>query len=182
MADRNERAAIGWDVIDALRRYGTDSSRLGHAFSALHQLQSADLQALVAIMSAERGGEPMTPGALRRHLGLSAGGTSLVIDRLERAGQVRRGRDHPTDNRVVYLRYTDHGMATGRAFFGPLGDLTNAVLDGFSSEELSIIHRFVTAAAEALHTHVADLEAQTPEPGTARPLRPGPGSAPERAQ
>ena len=55
----------------------------------------ADLRALVAIMSAEGNGTPLTAGQLREHLSLSSGGASLVIDRLERAGHIRRARDDP---------------------------------------------------------------------------------------
>ena len=151
-ADGEER--IRWSIIDALRRYGTDSARLGHAFAALHQLQPADLQALVAIMSAEGNGTPLTAGQLRQHLGLSSGGTSLVIDRLAAAGHIRRARDHPTDNRIVHLRYTDQGRATGIAFFGSLGDRAHAILDQFSLGEMEIIQRFITAMAGAVHKQV----------------------------
>jgi DNA-binding MarR family transcriptional regulator len=120
-------------------------------------LQPADLRALVAIMSAESAGDPLTPGRLRRDLGLSSGGTSYVIDRLERAGHVRRVREHPTDNRIVHLRYTEQGMATGVAFFGPLGERTGRILEQFSEAELATIHRFITGAAESIHDHVTEL-------------------------
>ena len=149
---------VRWRIIDALRRYGTDSARLGHAFAALHHLQAADLRALVGIMSAEGVGRPLTAGQLRDYLGLSSGGASLVIDRLEAAGHIRRVRDHPTDNRVVHLRYTKQGKATGLAFFGSLGQRTNALLDQLSAEELQVIERFLTAAADALHDEVDRLE------------------------
>jgi DNA-binding MarR family transcriptional regulator len=112
----------------------------------------------VGIMSAEGGGRPLTAGQLRDYLGLSSGGASLVIDRLEAAGHIRRVRDHPTDNRVVHLRYTEQGMATGMAFFGSLGQRTNALLDQFSDEELEVIQRFLSAAADALHDQVDRLE------------------------
>ena len=149
---------LRWSIIDAMRRYGTDSARLAHAFAELHRLQPADLRALVAIMSAEGNGTPLTAGQLREHLGLSSGGTSLVIDRLEHAGHIRRARDHPSDNRVVHLRYTEQGMATGLAFFGSLGDRANAILDQFSHDELLVIQKFVTAMAESVSQHVHDLE------------------------
>ncbi len=152
------RAQRRWSIVDALRRYGSDSVRLGHAFSSLHRLQPTDLQALVAVMSAEGGGAPLTPGGLRTHLGLSSGGTSYVIDRLEKAGHVLRSRDHPTDNRIVHLHYTEQGMATGMAFFGPLGQRANAVLDKFSDHELEVIARFAEAYAEALRQHLVELE------------------------
>lgn len=149
---------VRWSIIDALRRYGTDSARLGHAFAELHRLQPADLRALVAILSAEGNGAPLTAGQLREHLGLSSGGTSLVIDRLEQAGHIRRVRDHPADNRVVHLRYTEQGKATGRAFFGSLGDRADAILGQFSQEEVLVIQKFITAMAESVHQQVQDLE------------------------
>ena len=49
-------------------------------------------------------------------------------------------------------------MATGLAFFGSLGERTNALLDQFSDEELQVIQRFLTAAADTLHDQVARLE------------------------
>lgn len=154
----NDQARIRWTIIDALRRYGTDSSRLGHAFAELHQLQPADLRALVAIMSAEGNGAPLTAGQLREHLGLSSGGASLVIDRLERAGHIRRARDHPADNRVVHLRYTDQGRATGLAFFGSLGDRAHAIMNQFSDQDLQVIAAFITAMADSAHQQVRNLE------------------------
>jgi DNA-binding MarR family transcriptional regulator len=161
----DDQARIRWIIIDALRRYGTDSGRIGHAFAELHRLQAADLRALVAIMSAEGNGTPLTAGQLREQLNLSSGGASLVIDRLEQAGHIRRARDHPTDNRVVHLRYTDQGRATGLAFFGSLGDRAHAILDGFTEDELQVITRFITAMADSAHQHVQELEGRLPWPG-----------------
>lgn len=158
----DDQARLRWTIIDALRRYGTDSGRIGHAFAELHRLQAADLRALVAIMSAEGNGTPLTAGQLREQLGLSSGGASLVIDRLEQAGHIRRARDHPADNRVVHLRYTDQGKATGLAFFGSLGDRAHAILDGFTDDELGVIARFVTAMADTTRQHVAELEGRLP--------------------
>jgi DNA-binding MarR family transcriptional regulator len=157
-AGDDEQARVRWSITDALRRYGTDAARLSHVFAGRHDLQPADVRALVAIMSAEGGGTPLTAGQLRDHLGLSSGGTSLVIDRLEAAGHIRRTRDHPTDSRVVHLRYTRQGMATGLAFFGPLGERTNTIMDQFTEDELAVIAQFLSTLAESLHEHVRELE------------------------
>lgn len=154
----DEQTRVRGSIIDALRHYGTDSSRLAHTFAALHHLQPPDVRALMAIMSAEGDGAPLTAGQLREHLGLSSGGTSLVLDRLQQAGHIERVRDHPTDNRVVHLRYTPQGMATGMAFFGPLSERTHAILDEFTAGELSVIQRFVTAAAASMHDQMESLE------------------------
>lgn len=144
-------------IIEGLRDYGTESTRLAQVFAAIHHLQTADLHALVAIMTADRGGTPLTPRVLRDHLGLSSGGTSYVIDRLEKAGHVRRSREDTRDNRVVHLRSTDQGMATARSFFGPLGVLIKAVLDTFDGPDLEVIERFITAAADTVTAHLDHL-------------------------
>jgi DNA-binding MarR family transcriptional regulator len=152
-----------WLIIDLLRRYGTDASAVGHAFSAAHGLQVADLQALVAIMSAEGRGAPLSPKDLRRIIGLSSGGTSYVIDRLEEAGHIVRERS-VTDRRVVRLRFTEQGMATGVAFFGPLGARTEEVIDEFTGEELDVIVRFLTGAAASMREHLENLLGHEPTP------------------
>lgn len=156
--DGSDEARLTWVVIDALRRFGTDSGRIGHAFAERHQLQPADLRALVAIISAEGSGAPLTAGQLRAQLGLSSGGASLVIDRLERSGHIRRARNNPADNRVVHLRYTDQGRATGLAFFGSFGQRSRAILDRFSGAELQVIAHFITAMADSAAEHVRELE------------------------
>jgi DNA-binding MarR family transcriptional regulator len=143
-------------IIDLLRRYGTDAAAVGHAFSAAHGLQTSDLQALVAIMSAEGRGSPLSPKDLRPIIGLSSGGTSYVIDRLEGAGHIFRERS-TTDRRVVRLRFTDHGMATGLAFFGPLGARTEEVIDQFGDDELEVILRFLTGAVASMREHLDHL-------------------------
>src|SRR3954451_17699839 len=50
-------------------------------------------------------GEPMPAGALAELTGLTTGGTTVVLDRLESAGFVRRVRD-PDDRRRVLVKAT----------------------------------------------------------------------------
>ena len=68
-----------WEIVDALRRWGTDSTRLLEHFAGGHDLQPVDLRALVAIMRAQRLGEPLTPGRLRAHLGLAGSETGRQL-------------------------------------------------------------------------------------------------------
>jgi DNA-binding MarR family transcriptional regulator len=145
-------------IVDALRRYGQDAARLGEAFATRNALLPADLRALVAIMQAERSGAPLTPGRLRDILRLSSGGTTVVVDRLERNGHVERSRDHP-DHRVVHLRQTPTGARTGESFFAPLVSRTRTVIAEFTPEEQAAIARFLERAAAELREHLDELEA-----------------------
>lgn len=149
-------------IVDSLRRYGTESTRLGQVFAARHRLQPVDLRALVAIMGADQAGDPLTPGSLTRHLGLSSAGTSYVIDRLEEAGHVRRHRDN-RDSRVVHLRHTPEGLETAHRFFGPLGQATRDLLDQFSAGEVEAIGRFLDSAVAVLAEHLQAVNASDPD-------------------
>lgn len=174
-----------WAIIDALRRYGTGSTRLTQAFAAQQGLQQSDMQALVAIMAAEGTGEPLTPGRLQKHLGLSSAGTTYVIDRLEKAGYVLRSNDHPRNRRAVQLRYTEQGMTTAMNFFGPLGERTASIVAKFSARDQEVIHRFAEAIADSMSEQLQEIDkpqrsaSDTPRPKTVSNTRttPRPESA-----
>ncbi|EGX56898.1 MarR family transcriptional regulator [Streptomyces zinciresistens K42] len=131
-----------------LRRMNGEINRLVHAFAAGQGLHPTDIQALAAIMDAE---EPMTPGGLRRHLGLTSGAVTACVDRLERAGHIRRVRES-ADRRVVHLHYAPDARATARSYFRPLAAATEAARARFSEEELAVVLRFLTAMNEELGT------------------------------
>src|SRR3954465_137235 len=80
-----------------LRRLTVELDAVGQRFAGLHGLGRTDLRALVAIMDAARAGRPMTAGALGAAVELSSASVTALVDRLERVGQVGRGRD--THNR-----------------------------------------------------------------------------------
>lgn len=151
------------DIVGDLRRYSTDAHHIGHAFAALHGLNATDLQALVAVMDAELVGDPITPGRLGEHLNLSSGSVTALVDRLERAGHLRRDRD-ATDRRKVLLRYADPGAALAMAFFQPLGRRTDAVTAAFSDDELRVVHRFLRAMVESMREHRDEMRAARVDP------------------
>ena len=100
------------DITNDLRRYSVDAQHIRHPFAALHGLNATDLQALIAVMDAELAGDPITPGRLGEQLNLSSGSVTALIDRLERAGHIRRDRD-TADRRKVFLHYADPGRRPG---------------------------------------------------------------------
>lgn len=151
------------EITNDLRRYAVDAQHVGHAFANLHGLGATDLQALIAVMDAELQGDPITPGRLGEQLNLSSGSVTALIDRLERAGHIRRDRD-ATDRRKVLLHYADRGAAVAMEFFRPLGRRTDAVMAEFTDDELATVHRFVTAMRATLREHRDAVRAARPEP------------------
>ncbi|MFG1777435.1 MarR family winged helix-turn-helix transcriptional regulator [Micromonospora sp. NPDC049051] len=146
-----------------LRRYSVDAQHIGHAFANLHGLGATDLQALIAVMDAELAGQPITPGRLGEQLNLSSGSVTALVDRLERAGHIRRDRD-TTDRRKVLLHYAERGAALAADFFRPLGRRTDDVMAGFSDDELAVVHRFMSAMTTSMAEHRDAVRAARDEP------------------
>ena len=155
-ARKTERDRLREEIVTLLRTYSVEAQHVGHAFAQRHGLHPTDLQALIAVMHAEGRGEPLTPGRLGEAIGLSSGATTAAIDRLERAGHLRRSRES-TDRRVMHLRYGEPGMALALQFFGPLGRRTDRVMADFSDDDLAMVQRFLQGMNEALVEHHAEV-------------------------
>lgn len=73
------------------------------------------------------------------------------MDRLERAGHIRRVRES-ADRRVVHLHYAPDARSAARSYFRPLAAATEAARARFSEAELAVVLRFLTAMNEELGT------------------------------
>ena len=153
----SESARLRALITDHLRRYGAEASRVVDVFAKSHAMHPTDLQALVVILNAERQGEPATPGMLRQVLNLTSGAVTGAVDRLVRAGHVRRAAD-AHDRRQVRLHQDVAGQELGREFFGPLGRRVEATMAGYDERELELIERFMRSMAEAMTEHRRSLE------------------------
>ncbi|MFD0313091.1 MarR family winged helix-turn-helix transcriptional regulator [Streptomyces flavalbus] len=129
-----------------LRRLNGEINRLVQGFAGDQGLHPTDVHALAAILDAD---EPMTPGRLREHLGLTSGAVTACVDRLERAGHIRRVRES-ADRRVVHLHYAADARPAARTYFRPLAAATQAATDRFTEEELAVALRFLADLNEEL--------------------------------
>lgn len=146
-------------LVALLQDYAGEAERLGQAFAGRHGLHPTDLHALLAVLRADTAGSPLTPGALGERLGLTTGATTAVVDRLERAGHVRRSRES-SDRRRVTLRHGETAATVGAEFFGPLGAKTDELLTGYSDDELDATARFLTEMTALIATHRAAVAAE----------------------
>ncbi|MFD4702495.1 MarR family winged helix-turn-helix transcriptional regulator [Streptomyces niveus] len=129
-----------------LRRMNGEINRLVHGFATDQGLHATDIQALAAILDAET---PLTPGRLRDHLGLTSGAVTACLDRLERAGHIRRSRES-ADRRVIHLHYLAGARSAARSHFRPLADATERARAGFSEPELAVVLRFLASVNDEL--------------------------------
>ncbi|HXV93196.1 MAG TPA: helix-turn-helix domain-containing protein [Pseudonocardia sp.] len=152
MKEERAHGAVRDELVRLLQLYATETGRLSQVFADRHDMHPTDLNALLAVMQADRSGTPLTPGRLGEHLGLSSGATTAVIDRLERVGHVQRSRDE-RDRRRVTLHYGSTAAAVGMEFFGPLGARMDAVLQGYAPAELDAVRRFLADMVAMVAEH-----------------------------
>lgn len=135
-ADQYER------LNEALRAYGASYSELAREFAASEGLHSTDAVALIEILAAEDRGTPLSPARLSDRIGLTAGATSTLLNRLEAAGHVERSRVH-ADRRIVTLHSTPNVQEIADTFFDPLGQRIAAVLADYPPELLAQFERLL---------------------------------------
>jgi DNA-binding MarR family transcriptional regulator len=94
--------------------------------------------------------QPLTAGRLAELSGLSTGAVTGVIDRLERAGRVRRTHD-PRDRRKVVIEVTEHDWDETRRIFEPMLDELAKVLAGYTPEQLELIRDYMVKMTDFMH-------------------------------
>ena len=150
------RAALEQQISAYLRVMTAESEQIGRAFAAAHDVRPTDFRALLHVMVAETAGPPVTSGELRRRMGLSGAAITYLVDRMMASGHINRDSD-PADRRKVILRYSDSGLATARAFFGPLGSHSHDAMADLPDADLHAASRVFIALIEAMRRYQDDL-------------------------
>ena len=125
-----------------LRRMNGEFNRIAQEFARAQGLPLTDVQALIAVLDNDEDAGPMTPGRLRKQLNLTSGAMTACLDRLEKAGHLRRVRA-ADDRRVVHLYYAEAAKEVARDYFRPLARSTDAARGRFTAEELRVVVRFL---------------------------------------
>jgi DNA-binding MarR family transcriptional regulator len=103
----------------------------------------------------------VTASRLAELSGFTTGAITGIVDRLERAGCVRRW-PNPEDRRSVILyplRLKETERRT-RPIFDSLGRAMNAIAAGYSSKELAAIASYLTQTIHALHSETRRLKSR----------------------
>jgi DNA-binding MarR family transcriptional regulator len=102
----------------------------------------------------------MTAGELATASGLTTGAVTAVIDRLERAGFVRRLRDD-SDRRKVNVEVTPrHYEAAGKVWAPLMEDWQKTLATRFTAAELRTITEFLESATELGERHAKRIAPQ----------------------
>jgi DNA-binding MarR family transcriptional regulator len=148
-------------VTGSLRALSTEIDRLDQAAADRYGLNRTDMRALDIL---GRSG-PLAPTDLARLLGFTTGGVTTVLDRLERAGYVRR-RPASADRRRLVVETTEATAARDAEVFGGLIRQTTDLLATYTDDQLQVIHDFLIRTRQ-LTAAYADALSSAAEPGVA---------------
>jgi DNA-binding MarR family transcriptional regulator len=125
---------------------------------------------------------PISAGELARRTGLTTGAITGVIDRLERAGFVRRAAD-PNDRRRVMIEPRLERM---ERVIGPLFEsmarAAAALCAGYSTSELAVIRDFTARAHQIGYEQARKLREASAPAHKARAAKAAPPKAPTRSR
>jgi DNA-binding MarR family transcriptional regulator len=128
----------------ALRRLTAEIDGLDQRTANHFGINRSDLRCLDVL----RGLGPTTPTTLASAVGMTTGGLSLALDRLEAAGYVTR-RPNSNDRRSVIIEPTEHLAQVEREIFGPLGRRMGEIIARYPEADLEVIRDFLDRVAEA---------------------------------
>jgi DNA-binding MarR family transcriptional regulator len=140
-------------VIALVRARADQTHQVDLLAAARFSLNSTDARALEIV---SRMG-PLTANSLARALGMTTGGVTTVIDRLERAGYARR-RDDASDRRRVLIEATDLTRRVEGEMFGELIGDTVRLVGSYSERELAVIKDFLERSGAQMSAHVDRME------------------------
>jgi DNA-binding MarR family transcriptional regulator len=111
-----------------------------------------------------RSGIPMTASQLAEETGLSTGAITGVVDRLEKAGYVRRKRDQ-NDRRLVFINVLmDRAMVKLRPIFDPIKQASRSLYSKYSDEELALILDFITNCNKMTEQITTNMKMENKQP------------------
>jgi MarR family transcriptional regulator, organic hydroperoxide resistance regulator len=84
---------------------------------------------------------PVTPGVLARYTGLTTGGVTVMLDRLEKAQMVKR-EPNPNDRRSILIRINGAKLRKINALYADINEQFAALLEKTPETELRAVENF----------------------------------------
>ena len=133
------------ELAGLIRQYQRDTDAFDQAVADRVGLSRTDLRCVDLLLELTMGGREVTPKSLAEAAGVTPSTLTNILDRLERAGYVRRVRD-VENRRQVFLQMTAELGALIAEIFGPVADAAAAQLNRYTGHELDVLIEFFTEA------------------------------------
>ena len=148
------------DVALQMRLLQQSFDAFDEAAAARLGLNRTDLRAMDLVLAH---GGPLSAGELTSALKLSPAATTTVIDRLERAGLVRRTRDAENRRRVL-ITATDAARTVEQDIYFPVGAAGAQALGRYGKDQLATILDFLQTARQVQEDQTARVSMPPAQP------------------
>lgn len=143
MAKREQRTALTTEIVENTRRVIATAILYSHQVAEQMGLGASDAQFMTLL---EVHG-PLTPGQLAELTGLRTGTVTGVLDRLERAGFVRRERAPDDRRKVIVSRNEEQIRQRVAPHYAGQAEGMAALLEGYDTAQLELIADFMRRVA-----------------------------------
>jgi DNA-binding MarR family transcriptional regulator len=131
-------------VIGSLRQFIAGSILYNQQIADRVGLRLTDMQCINVL---ELMG-PSTPGELARLTGLTTGGVTVMLDRLEKGGYLKR-EPNPSDRRSVLVHVNPAKVKKMQAFYGEINERMATLLDETPERELRVFVKLLSKMNES---------------------------------
>jgi DNA-binding MarR family transcriptional regulator len=165
------RVALVQELEHAVRRSSAQGVIFGQTVAGSIGISGSDLECLDFLNLEGR----VTAGRLAEVTGLTTGAITGVVDRLEKAGLVRRERD-ASDRRKVFIATVPENVARIGRYYVHMQRAMLKVWESYSDAELRLLLRFATEGYETMLAATEELKAMIEAPrgkraGAKKPAR-----------
>lgn len=142
----NVRLQLAIELQQAMQRSTMWTVLLHHTVASKAGINVTDAQC-INLLSLDG---PMTPGQLATSMGITTGGAiTAVVDRLEKAGFVKRTRD-ADDRRKVIVELIPDSLERISGYFEPIAESTMERFSSYTDEQLRFLLDFARSNNEAM--------------------------------
>jgi MarR family transcriptional regulator, organic hydroperoxide resistance regulator len=138
MSTKN-RQALHEAIVQQIRRFIAGTILRNQKIADEEGLHLTDMQCINVLDLAG----PMTPGDLARSTGLTTGGVTVMLDRLEKAGYLKR-EPNPDDRRSLLVRINPRTLEKINSHYGEINRQMGAFLEKTSEADLRTVVDFFT--------------------------------------
>jgi DNA-binding MarR family transcriptional regulator len=167
LSRRKARAALLQDLEHAMRKSSAQGTIFAQTVADRAGISHSDMECLDFLNVEGR----MTAGRLAELTGLTTGAITGLVDRMEKAGLVRRERDDDDRRKVFIAPATERVMEIGR-FYEPMQRAMHRLWETYSDAELKLLLRFANESYQTLLGATAEVKTKVAAAPKGRATKP----------
>ena len=159
MSRPKARGALMRELEHAMRKSSAQGTIFAQAVAERAGVSSSDMDCVDFLNVEGR----MTAGRLAELTGLTTGAITGVVDRMEKAGLVRRERDSEDRRKVFIVPAPERVVEIGR-FYEPMQRAMHKLWDTYTDAELKLLLRFANQGYTTMLAATEELKAMLAAP------------------